>query len=727
MTTDSVVDSTAGVVGVAGVDGAVPTAQPSSSSPADDRHVEYILLAEFDIDKGSSLTHQYPQPTGTDEQLLAELMLPDGAHLRDSDWTVFFINQPNSTNGSLLHVLNLVRTKHDKGVRRGAMVKALAICTRHQYLHMYKPILTLALEKYFANPVVDTLANLYEAVNAMDLSGMPHLSSTERIILRRAENSDMFVEKFELNTAQAQSQVNPASSGAGTGAGAATGTGTGAGASGPDPSKFIDLTTGTIKNIAPTQKKNKDRRFFETEIIYEGIRLPVRVPLTVHPGEIGDFSLTKLVMTFGMNTNNSGNGASQGITNSGGSYGHAHLDSGGGSSNQIILLINALLTQKRVLFLGHGRPAGEVADFVLAACALGSGCGGVLRGFANRAFPYTNLTNLDALLSMPGYIAGVTNPMFEDHPQWWDVLCNIITGKITVSTAISPAPPPSLGVGDYAPSHALRRSFELSLSGRSWGRSGQSGSGASGSGGISAGGGSSGNSPGTSLDIDFMNDIVASINKHYSESAIRSKFEAYIRRFAQTVALYEYEMTGESSVGFTPATATFPGTPTSSIGYGPVFLDEEAKIRELSQSRGRIEGFLRTPPYHWLREDFTRSLDTRTIKGFDVEHQIARLREGRGVSEREVEAIFSLLATGIQSDEQVLELLSYLPQDNGGLFPIAFGLFHPSRTAKDCAVQLLLRIVQHPAGARYLQSMNLFHRMTFENLAKRLYPNSLRS
>lgn len=32
------------------------------------KHVEYILLAEFDIDKGASLKYQYPTETGTDEQ-----------------------------------------------------------------------------------------------------------------------------------------------------------------------------------------------------------------------------------------------------------------------------------------------------------------------------------------------------------------------------------------------------------------------------------------------------------------------------------------------------------------------------------------------------------------------------------------------------------------------------------------------------------------------------------
>jgi hypothetical protein len=32
------------------------------------QHVQYILLAEFDIDKGASLKYQYPTQTGTDEQ-----------------------------------------------------------------------------------------------------------------------------------------------------------------------------------------------------------------------------------------------------------------------------------------------------------------------------------------------------------------------------------------------------------------------------------------------------------------------------------------------------------------------------------------------------------------------------------------------------------------------------------------------------------------------------------
>lgn len=73
--------------------------------------------------------------------LLANLMLPDGAERQPEDWTIFFLNQtpfstiapalapePEETDHvhdavhedkpELLYVLNLVRTKLDKTVRR---------------------------------------------------------------------------------------------------------------------------------------------------------------------------------------------------------------------------------------------------------------------------------------------------------------------------------------------------------------------------------------------------------------------------------------------------------------------------------------------------------------------------------------------------------------------------------------------------------------------------------
>jgi hypothetical protein len=75
----------------------------------------YVLLAHFDIDRGSIIKAQYPQAMGVPERYLsyfafslkwmltnkskhccsylAELMLPEGAHLRPSDSTIFFLKK----------------------------------------------------------------------------------------------------------------------------------------------------------------------------------------------------------------------------------------------------------------------------------------------------------------------------------------------------------------------------------------------------------------------------------------------------------------------------------------------------------------------------------------------------------------------------------------------------------------------------------------------------------
>jgi hypothetical protein len=166
-----------------------------------ENHVEYILVAAFDIDRGPIMEHQYPVAITGNENMLAELMLPDQAHARNQDWTIFFLHKESSEEEEelerqakedrrrrrrrrrnraagiideededdfdedddddldegddddyestdsepeggegppLIYVLNLVNTKHDKTVKRGAIVKAMAICTRHPFLHIYK-------------------------------------------------------------------------------------------------------------------------------------------------------------------------------------------------------------------------------------------------------------------------------------------------------------------------------------------------------------------------------------------------------------------------------------------------------------------------------------------------------------------------------------------------------------------------------------------------------------
>lgn len=63
-----------------------------------DKLVKHILLAEFDLTTGSTLRHQYPSPVeGHEPDWFAEKMLPEGAHNREMDYTVFFLNPKSLT------------------------------------------------------------------------------------------------------------------------------------------------------------------------------------------------------------------------------------------------------------------------------------------------------------------------------------------------------------------------------------------------------------------------------------------------------------------------------------------------------------------------------------------------------------------------------------------------------------------------------------------------------
>ena len=58
-----------------------------------------------------------------------------------------------------------MRTQKDKSVKRGAIVKAIAIATRLQILDTFKPLLTLALDDYYRTESEDVLSNLYNTLN----------------------------------------------------------------------------------------------------------------------------------------------------------------------------------------------------------------------------------------------------------------------------------------------------------------------------------------------------------------------------------------------------------------------------------------------------------------------------------------------------------------------------------------------------------------------------------
>ena len=111
------------------------------------QHCSFVLLAEFDIDRGAQLTYQFPQPLGTDEgyvylqdsyafsqlicieirrhamtRLLANLMLPDGAEKQLERFGPF-------SSSTKPHSTRLLQSSHWKRLNQmgGEAVKILPI------------------------------------------------------------------------------------------------------------------------------------------------------------------------------------------------------------------------------------------------------------------------------------------------------------------------------------------------------------------------------------------------------------------------------------------------------------------------------------------------------------------------------------------------------------------------------------------------------------------------
>ncbi|KAI8415472.1 hypothetical protein FOFC_05095 [Fusarium oxysporum] len=693
---------------------------PRSST---ENHVEYILVASFDIDRGPVMEHQYPVAITGDENMLAELMLPDQAHARNQDWTIFFLHkdtsqeeedeerkvkenrkqrrkrrrdraagiideedeeneedlpedewedddeddtestdsEPEGGEGPpLIYVLNLVNTKHDKSVKRGAIVKAMAICTRHPFLHIYKA-------KYFKAPVPETLAMLYDSVNAMDLSLMPKLSLLERHLLQASDNRDLFVEKFEqmiqMRIAEDQREEAADQSLDAT----------------RSPTKLTGISrAGTKAHVEGGQSiysVPRDTHEFESKVMYKGIPIPIKVPVAVMPETVGDFSLIKLIQNFSDSHQKSPQPFAL----------HPHLTTNGVNTHPIIVLANALLTQKRIIFLGYNMPSGEVAEAVLAACALASG--GILRGFTRHAFPYTDLTKIDDLLNVPGFIAGVTNPTFELHPEWWDVLCDLPSGRVKISTKIDPAPVTE-GLLYFQQQNAAFAAIASGTTNTSQDYTG---------------------------DNAFMADVLRSIAARHGERVIRAKWRDWVGKFTQIAAKFEESVYGASAlyIGGEDQDLMPPGA----NGHGYVWADDTAKHKELAGNVTRIEGWRNTRSYYSFIQDLAQIYTIRPLKGLDLAHLHDRLRMQR-LTPAQSRDIYLTISKHVHTYDEICLLLSVAPESHAGLFYLALGLFHKDREVRLRTADLLERISDHEAGQHWWRSLSRFEKLAYMRLRR---------
>ena len=99
-----------------------------------------------------------------------------------------------------------------------------------------------------------------------------------------------------------------------------------------------------------------------------------------------------------------------------------------------MLIYNSILNEEKILFIGYDCSIEETCTFVNSCISLTSPI-----NISERVFPYEHLLNLD-FLQKEGYIAGVSNPIFNSRKQWWGLCCNITNGSIVDNRSKSMKP-----------------------------------------------------------------------------------------------------------------------------------------------------------------------------------------------------------------------------------------------------------------------------------------------
>ena len=548
---------------------------------------------------------------------------------------------------------------------------------------------------------------------------MPRLSLMERHIMQSSDCRDLFVERFEALVQQRMA--------------------------GKTQAELAESPTNTRQQRFGLPR---DTHELESVVRYNNIPVPVKIPTTIAAETVGDFSLISLIQTF----SNPHTTSPQPFATL-----HAHLTTAGPLTHPVIVLLNALLTQKRVVFIGHNLPSSQVAETVLAACALASG--GILRGFIRHAFPYTDLTKIDDLLKVPGFIAGVTNPTFSNHAEWWDLLCDLQTGRMTISPKIEQAAA-SEGVAFFQqPAAALQ---SAGLDGKGLGALASAGATLS----AGLGGGVFPSSGGDATgDNAFMNSVLSAISERRGESSIRARFRLWVLKFTRLTAAFEEMVYGASALvissptleqqdspdsspplsssGFSRAASITAGSIAGSHskednaatkGHGYVWASQVDKIRELAANATRIEGWMKTRSYYNYIQDLAVYYSYRTVKDIDLQHlhdKLAQLRMGADPSGAIYIAICNAVVSDTQIDQLLVTLVNTSPSPGSGtthsanaggvaggsgLFHIALGLFHPKSEVREKSADLLARVRDHEAGRHFWNKLGAFEKAAWERV-----------
>lgn len=321
-------------------------------------------------------------------------------------------------------------------------------------------------------------------------------------------------------------------------------------------------------------------------------------------------------------------------------------------------IYHAAVTGQRIMFVGYNHAAGDVSNFVLATVALISPpVVGVLR----RAFPYATLSDLD-FLQVPGYIAGVTNPMFEQHEEWWDLLCvlDLPNNTGTVMTSDEKKAEKDKAAGRQVERKVEERLFEP-------------------------------------LDARFIARVLAGLEMKLGDAWIKKMF------FTYTQALLDAAMDN------------------SQFANSPKLTELHKKLLTLNATR--IQQMTRLPEYETLQPNPWYGVPMRegsTVDGLTLRTHLRKLLIEETSNHQEVQTMFNDIATTLVSERQLQVLIAQFPDIRHGIAPIASGLLHPSATVRKNTVLLLRNLQSYSSTRPVVDSLNHFQALAFNRVSQEI-------
>ncbi|KAI5965166.1 uncharacterized protein KGF55_001386 [Candida pseudojiufengensis] len=380
-------------------------------------NIEYIITAEFHIDKGPSLVFQYPHqlPGLQNLYFLPELMLPDQIHKRNEDYTLFLLYR-NLNTGEFQYLYNknncepdpyflytIVLNLTNDEYKRGSQVKSLSILTNLSFFKNFKPVMMICLDLYFKSNDHHIIKQLYKSINEKSFI-------ISRDSLNGMEINDISLIKKLLITSILDLPIN-------------------------DKIYYDENFRNKILGIGKSQIINPDLFIrkdlsFNSILNFNEMNIPIRIPMINLPDTIGDY-LNPTDLNFKPNLINILNSKlSSSILNN-------ELTIYGLQTPPIIILINAILTGKKILVMSYENSSGYIIDHILLILKIITG-GGILSGLLTRynIFPIIDVSKIELLEECDSFIAGTINPFFKNNDKLWDLLYDLDLNEFIISSNI---------------------------------------------------------------------------------------------------------------------------------------------------------------------------------------------------------------------------------------------------------------------------------------------------